>query len=69
MQGNALLPDLVNERFEGFHVVVLVIPLWLLAFICLAWPVTSFIVRRRRRKARGFEVEAKTGAAVPPPDS
>src|SRR5687768_3231902 len=31
------------------------LPLWLLAFLCLAWPVTSFLVRRRRR-GRGFEV-------------
>lgn len=34
------------------------IPLWLLALLCLAWPVTSFI-RARRRRGRGFEVEAK----------
>ena len=38
------------------------IPIWLLAVMCLAWPVTSFLVRRRRR---GFEVEAKDGGAVP----
>ena len=31
------------------------IPLWLLAFLCLAWPVTSFIIHRRRHK-RGFPV-------------
>ena len=36
----------------------LYIPLWLLAFICLAWPVTSFIIHRRRHK-RGFPVEPK----------
>ena len=35
-----------------------VIPLWLLAAVCLAWPVTSLLVQRRRR-GRGFEVEAK----------
>ena len=34
------------------------IPLWLLAFLCLAWPVTSFVIARRRRRTRGFEVEA-----------
>ena len=45
------------------------LPLWLLAFICLAWPVTSFILARRRRKGRGFEVEARPGAALPPPES
>src|SRR5688500_6459776 len=33
------------------------IPLWLLAFLCLAWPVTSFLLARRRR-GRGFPVEA-----------
>ena len=33
------------------------VPLWLLAFLCLAWPVTSFILARRRRKGRGFEVQ------------
>lgn len=32
------------------------LPLWLLAAICLAWPVTSFIIARRRRK-RGFVIE------------
>ena len=46
-----------------------VVPLWLVAFLCLAWPVTSFILARRRRKGRGFEVEARAGAAVPPPES
>ena len=44
-------------------------PLWYLPALCLAWPVTSFILARRRRKGRGFEVEAKPGAAVPPPES
>ena len=38
---------------EGVY--VLDIPLWLLAFLCLAWPVTSFIIHRRRHK-RGFPV-------------
>lgn len=33
------------------------IPLWLLAVLCLAWPVISFIVHRRKRQ-RGFTVEA-----------
>ena len=39
------------------------IPLWLLAIICLAWPVTSFIIARWRRKGRGFEVEARRCAS------
>src|SRR5687768_12883738 len=25
------------------------VPLWLLAVLCLAWPVTSFVIARRRR--------------------
>ena len=33
------------------------VPLWLLAAICLVWPVTSLLLARRRRKGRGFEVE------------
>lgn len=32
------------------------LPLWLLAAICLAWPITSYFLRRRR-EGRGFEVE------------
>jgi hypothetical protein len=46
------------------------IPLWLLAAVCLVWPVTSFITERRRR-GRGFEVETKaTGdSAADPPDA
>ena len=49
---------------------VLWIPLWLLAAVCLAWPVTSFLVRRRRR-GRGFEVEANAAgdSAADPPDA
>ncbi len=35
------------------------IPLWLLAAVCLAWPITSFIVARRRRRGRGFEVRTE----------
>jgi hypothetical protein len=50
-----------HRRDDGADVVqetkrVLSIPLWLLAFLCLAWPVTSFLLARRRR-GRGFEVE------------
>src|SRR5687768_15383636 len=43
-------------------------PLWLLAAVCLAWPVTSYLVRRRRR-GRGFEVEAAGVSAADPPDA
>ena len=39
------------------------IPLWLLAAICLAWPVTSLLLARRRRKGRGFAVEPAADAA------
>ena len=41
------------------------IPLWLLAAICLAWPVTSFIVARRKRR-RGFPVEPASAPPLPP---
>ena len=44
-------------------------PLWLIAFLALAWPVTSFILARRKPK-RGFPVEPKPpDAAVPPATS
>src|SRR5687768_13919676 len=45
--------DLINPYFptvmlaDGFN--ILSLPLWLLAAVCLAWPVTSLLVRRRRR--------------------
>jgi hypothetical protein len=45
------------------------IGIWLLAFLCLAWPVTSFVIARRRRGTRGFEVEAKDIDAVSTVDS
>ena len=35
------------------------VPLWLLAAVFLAWPVSSFIAARRRRKGRGFEVRTE----------
>src|SRR5688572_7239424 len=43
------------------------VPLWLLAFLCLAWPVTSFIVARRTRRSRGFEMGAKAAGSTPLP--
>ena len=55
----SLWPRVEHRRLLG---AVVEIPLWLLAFICLAWPGTSFILARRRRKARGFEVGARPGA-------
>ena len=36
--------------------IFITIPIWLLAAICLAWPVTSFVIARRRHW-RGFPVE------------
>ena len=51
-------PDVAwSDTADAF--ILLRMPLWLLAFVCLAWPVTSFVVGRRRRGARGFDVEAK----------
>jgi hypothetical protein len=44
------------------------IPLWLLSAICLAWPVTSFILARRKPK-RGFPVEPKAGGEASTPES
>src|SRR5688500_15755898 len=38
-------------------VIFVTVPLWLLAAVCLAWPVTSLLLASRRRKARGFAVE------------
>ena len=44
----------------GIPVTVITLPLWLLAFLCLAWPVISFVIARRRRRWRGFEVEVRS---------
>src|SRR5688572_5979491 len=67
---DALLPSFQHIEWPEFSVATrnAVIPLWLLAAVCLAWPVTSLLVRRRRR-GRGFEVEAKGGGAVSTLDS
>ena len=40
------------------------IPLWLLAIVCLVWPVTTFIITRRHK--RGFPVEATSRLAADP---
>jgi hypothetical protein len=58
----------ISVEAEDFSVSAYRIPLWLLAAVCLAWPVTSFVVRRRRR-GRGFEVEANADAAPPAIDN
>ena len=54
-RGAIALPAVGEEPVDGVYVSV---PLWLLALLCLAWPVTSFIIHRRRHK-RGFPVEPK----------
>lgn len=68
MTRDALFPRIHRERSHPFGVtdyttrgtVQVTIPLWLLAALCLAWPVTSILLRRRRRR-RGFPVEAAAG--------
>jgi hypothetical protein len=70
--GGYTIRDMVWPSFQRWEVTgsyQLNIPLWLLAFLCLAWPVTSFVVARRRRRTRGFEVEAKADSAVSTVDS
>jgi hypothetical protein len=59
------------ERFtvSGWASTTLHLPLWLLAAICLAWPVTSLLLARRRRKGRGFAVEPAADAAPPAIDT
>ena len=47
----------VGLRGTNFALKVYMIPLLPVAFACLAWPVTSFVVARRRRRRRGFPVE------------
>jgi hypothetical protein len=39
------------------------VPIWLLSFLCLTWPVSSFVIARRRGK-RGFPIEP-SGAPLP----
>src|SRR5688500_8267341 len=54
---NPIWPEVINQtNARGGRLFVLSSPLWLLAFLCLAWPVTSFLLARRRR-GRGFPVE------------
>ena len=45
---------------------VINIPLWLPALLCLAWPVTSFLLARRRRR-RGFPVSLLPPGVTPGP--
>jgi hypothetical protein len=64
----ALWPVWKRQDLDATHdLTFLWLPLWLLAFLCLAWPVTSFLIARRKRKGRGFEVEAKAASSTPLP--
>jgi hypothetical protein len=55
VRSDVLWPSL--NRIKGYQ---LVLPLWILAAICLAWPTTAFVARRRKRQ-RGFLVELEGG--------
>lgn len=59
--GRDALPDATGAPVAMIDVTV---PLWLLAALCFAWPVTSFIIARRRHK-RGFPIEPKSPDATP----
>src|SRR5687768_11652295 len=61
--------DAVGRMNRMVAASVIFIPLWLLSAPCPARPVTSFLVRRRRR-GRGFEVETQAAgdSAADPPD-
>jgi hypothetical protein len=57
---------LLQVKYEDHVPLVRVrVPLWMLALLCLAWPVTSSILARRRWKGRGFAVEAGGGGPAP----
>jgi hypothetical protein len=53
--------DRIARMFNGFLILT---PFWLFALWCLAWPVASLLLARRRRRGRGFEVEG-LGRSVP----
>jgi hypothetical protein len=52
------VPPTFDARWSGGKIAA-ACPLWLLAAICLAWPVTSMLLARRGRKGRGFEIEVR----------
>jgi hypothetical protein len=58
-------PSWYFERMSHGSLSIIFIPLWLLAAVCLAWPVTSLLLARRRGKGRGFAVEAGGGGPAP----
>lgn len=55
-------PRLSSPASSGVAGGALFIPLWQLALLALAWPVASFVARRRRAR-RGFAVEAVVPAS------
>src|SRR5688500_15156224 len=63
-------PGIARADLGPLKVTEVTSPLWLIAAVCLGWPVTSLVVRRRRR-GRGFEVEGKVAGdpAADPPDA
>ena len=48
--------DVLWLRFNRIKGCQLFLPLWILAVVCLAWPTTAFVARRRSRK-QGFLIE------------
>src|SRR5687768_2466191 len=57
-----LWPLVKRERSQFGRLLFVEIPLWLLATFCFAWPVTSLVLARRRRRRR-FAVESGDGGS------
>ncbi len=57
-----------SPGYSGWTAAYVTFPLWLLAAVCLAWPITSFVLERRRRGG-GFEVEPASSLQVDPAGS
>lgn len=59
-EGLALWPSYndysLTNPYASYRQRIVTLPLWLLCAFCLAWPVASFHVQRRRRR-RGFPVD------------
>ena len=68
-EGPYYLPARYYYAHHNVAISFIAIPFWLLAFLCLAWPVTSFVIARRRRRGQGLPVEAKADSAVSTVDS
>ena len=54
-ESSPLWPHYEKMRLPGATYTLFNVPLWMVISLCLAWPVTSFIITRRRLK-RGFPV-------------